>query len=229
MRRRVARPRWIEEAVYGGPCLNCVARIEPGERFLYFPDKRLMCALCGEKYEADKREAARRAREAAIRAGLNVREVYDGSDGALTRRLLAELVKRGPAGRVAALLFRAQKSSRRAKLYGRTSYRDLSYDRKGESLRELTEALAEHGAALGFVFGWGRDDSSMNPWVLYVELPRDDSGEVLQVSFHSPERYAGPDYPGQWDGRRVSEERIIAFCQRVIARTEAYGLYIRGS
>ena len=58
--------------------------------------------------------------------------------------------------------------------------------------------------------GWGRDEAqTFNKWVLYVDLPEG------QVSFHSPERYEGPDYPGQWDGRRLSEERIISFCQRV--------------
>jgi hypothetical protein len=86
----------------------------------------------------------------------------------------------------------------------------MAYERKAYSLKELIAALADHGAALGITFGWGRDESQhYNKWVLYVDLPNG------QVSFHSPERYDGPDYPGEWDGRRASEERIISFCQQV--------------
>ncbi len=48
-----------------------------------------------------------------------------------------------------------------------------------------------------------------------IDLPNVDLPELGQCSFHSPERYAGPDYPGEWDGRRASEERILAFCQKV--------------
>jgi hypothetical protein len=91
-----------------------------------------------------------------------------------------------------------------------TSYRGLAYDRKGESLKELASVLVEHGMQIGITFGWGRDEGSFNPWVLYVELPNG------QCSFHSPERYDGPDYLGEWDGVRASEERIINFCQVVI-------------
>jgi len=36
-----------------------------------------------------------------------------------------------------------------------------------------------------------------------------------QVSFHSLARYAGPDYAGDWDGQRKSEERILRFCDQV--------------
>lgn len=114
-------------------------------------------------------------------------------------------------------LFRAQKCSRRAKKYGPysgigdKSYRQMAYDRKAFSLKELTEALEAHGTHLGITYGWGRDEGqTYNKWVLYVDLP--DSG---QCSFHSPERYKGPDYPGKWDGLRMSEERILRFCQEV--------------
>jgi hypothetical protein len=48
-----------------------------------------------------------------------------------------------------------------------------------------------------------------NKWVLYIDLLGG------QCSFHSPERYKGPDYPGEWDGKRLSGERIIKFCQEV--------------
>lgn len=170
-----------------------------------------MCAGCGERRKREEAESRRLTLAAVVRGGVSAAEVYEGSDGALTRAFAAELERRGPRGRVAALLFRAQKSSRRAKKYGPTAYRGLAYGRKGEALRELAAALAEHGAALGISFGWGRDEGGRNPWVLYVDLP------LGQVSFHSPERYDGPDYAGGWDGLRASEGRIIRFCDSVIA------------
>ena len=37
-----------------------------------------------------------------------------------------------------------------------------------------------------------------------------------QVSFHSDERYAGPDYETGWDGMKESEERILQFCEAVL-------------
>ncbi len=145
-------------------------------------------------------------------ATMNALEVYAKSDGALTRQFYSELEKRGPLGVVALNLFRAQKCSTRAKLY-RRKYKDLAYDRKGWSLKQLCECLQQHGAQFGITFGWGRDeDQPLNKWVLYVDLPEG------QVSFHSPERYNGPDYPGQWDGQRMSEQRIIAFCGSVYER-----------
>ncbi len=147
---------------------------------------------------------------------MNAYNIYQASNGALTRRFYAELERRGPAGVVAMNLFRAQKCSRRAKKYGPyagvagKSYRDLAYERKGWSIQQLTVVLSEHGAQLGIIFGWGRDETQpFNKWVLYVDLPEG------QVSFHSPERYEGPDYSGEWDGKRLSEDRIIKFCQRV--------------
>jgi len=153
---------------------------------------------------------------------MNAYHVYHGSNGAATRRLYRELKLRGAVGEVAASLFRAQKNSRREKKYGFSagrggmSFRDRAYEQKGESLKELTELLELHGAALGVTFGWGRDEGCGNPWVLYVEIPSGSDGELQQVSFHSPERYDGPDYSRDWDGRRASESRIIAFCQRVL-------------
>jgi hypothetical protein len=143
---------------------------------------------------------------------MNAYQVYRGSDGALTRRFYSELGKRGPLGVVAVNLFRAQKCSRRAKKYGPTAYRGIAYDRKGWSLKHLCDLLQEHGKEFGITFGWGRDEGEpYNKNVLYVDI-----SEIGQVSFHSPERYSGPDYPGEWDGRRASEERIIAFCQRIL-------------
>ncbi len=40
-----------------------------------------------------------------------------------------------------------------------------------------------------------------------------------QVSFHSTERYDGPEYEGDWDGQRQSEERILAFADGVLAQS----------
>jgi hypothetical protein len=148
---------------------------------------------------------------------MNAFLVYNGSDGALTRRFYSALEKRGPVGIIAMNLFRAQKCSRRAKKYGPSSgvggksYRELAYERKGWSLKQLTIALMEHSEALGIGFGWGLDNAQpFNKWVLYIDLPG-----FGQCSFHSPERYEGPDYPGEWDGLRMSEHRIIRYCQNV--------------
>ena len=144
--------------------------------------------------------------------------VYRGSNGALTNRYYGALRKRGEVGLVALNLFRAQKCSRRAKKYGPyagvgdRTYRDLAYDRKAYSLQELCRVLGEHGPTLGIEYGWGEDDfEDRNRWVLYVDLP-----EFGQVSFHSPERYDGPNYPREWDGiRGASETRILKFCDSV--------------
>jgi hypothetical protein len=140
---------------------------------------------------------------------MNAWSIYKGSDGDATRAFYAELERRGPIGVVALNLFRAQKSSTRAKAY-RRRYKGKAYDKKSWSLEQLIEVLKNHGPELQIAFGWGRDESqSYNQWVLYVDLPQG------QVSFHSPTRGEGPDYPGVWDGKRVSEERIITFAQKV--------------
>ena len=143
-------------------------------------------------------------------------EVFNGSEGALTRAYYAALEQHGAAGIVAVNLFRAQKCSTRAKKYrggirGIGSYRGMAYDRKAWSMANLCTALAKHGEALGIVYGWKRDPLAFtNPWVLYVDLPNG------QVSFHSPTRGDGPDYAGDWDAMRASEERILAFCDGVM-------------
>lgn len=122
----------------------------------------------------------------------------------------------GEDGLLAALLFKAQKASKRAKRYrggtetaaGYRSFRDMSYERKSDTLMRLAEFLEESG---GESWGWGRDEAAgQNPWVLYVELPQG------QVSFHSPHRGPGRDYGDKWDGQKVSEERILAFCEDVL-------------
>jgi hypothetical protein len=35
-----------------------------------------------------------------------------------------------------------------------------------------------------------------------------------QVRCHSPERYAGPDYPGDSDGECAAESRIVSVCDQ---------------
>lgn len=143
-------------------------------------------------------------------------EVYQGSDGALTKAYYAALETQGPIGIVAVNLFRAQKCSARAKVYrggirGVGRFKDLAYQRKGWSLENLSKVLGEHGAALGIAFGWGKDPGQeWNPHVLYIDLPI-----IGQVSFHSPARYEGPDYSGAWDGSHQSESRVVEFCERV--------------
>lgn len=149
-------------------------------------------------------------------------QVYETSDGTLTRRYYAELEKRGAAGLVALNLFRAQKCSSRAKVYrggvrGVGSYRGMAYERKQWSIDQLAQILTTHGAELGLKWGWKRDPKqSFIPWVLYVDLPQG------QVSFHSPVRRGGPDYPGDWDGEHKSAERILAFCDQVQQRTAVF-------
>lgn len=161
---------------------------------------------------------------------MTVKAIYNGSDAAATRALYARLQALcGPAGVIAMNLFRAQKASSRAKVYrggvrGVASFRDLAYEKKNWSLQNLCAALAEHGAGLGIRWGWREDPAqSFHAWVLYVELP------TGQVSFHAATRGAGPDYPRDWDGCKLSAERIIAWVETVLsscttASTESVGL-----
>ena len=149
-------------------------------------------------------------------------EVYQGSDGEVTKKYYAALSERGPIGVIAMNLFRAQKSSSRAKAYrggipGQGSYRRMAYERKAWSMSLLCDVLAKEGAALNIAWGWGPDGrtlfSQKVSWVLYVDLPQG------QVSFHSPDRGEGPKYWSDWDGERKSEERILVFCDAVMDGT----------
>lgn len=164
----------------------------------------------------------------AIKATANFRKagiarlVYESSNGALTLRFFRALKQRGPWGEIATALFKAQKASKRAKKYGpyagvgRTSYRDLSYQRKGEALMHLCTLL--EAAVPNWSWGWKQDGATGLPaWVLYVEIATPQQ-YVGQVSFHSNERFSGPDYKGKWDGERgASEERIIRFCDLILS------------
>jgi hypothetical protein len=161
---------------------------------------------------------------------LNARAIFEGDDAAKTRAYYTALERRGPIGEFAANLMRAQKASTRAKKYrggisGVGSFSDLAYQKKAESLTRLCNSLLEHGAGNGIVggafppgailnlrWGWKVDPSPINPhakWVLYVDLPHG------QVSFHSTERFGGPDYPAEFDGAHASADRIIRFCDFV--------------
>jgi hypothetical protein len=142
--------------------------------------------------------------------------VFDGSDGVRTRKFLSHLEKQGHEGRIAAALFRSQKASSKATHYSGGiersngefhSFRTLSYDKKCRSLEKLCSLLLVDSA--GIAWGWGRDDETPHaPHVLYLDL------STGQVRFHSKERHAGPDYPGQSDGERAAEVRIIDFCDQ---------------
>ena len=148
-------------------------------------------------------------------------EIYHGSDGKATSAFYARLQKCGPLGLIAVNLMRAQKCSSRAKCYrggitGIGSYRSLAYSRKDFSLRELCRIL-ETKAPAGMTWGWKKDPDTLGyPWVLYVDLHQG------QVSFHAADRHSGPDYAGEWDGRRgLSPARIIAFCDAVLAAADS--------
>jgi hypothetical protein len=141
-------------------------------------------------------------------------EVYKGSDAALTKRYYALLALSGAIGDIAINLFRAQKASARAKVYRGGGYRGMAYDKKNWAIEQLCKALLTHPET-GITFGWKLDPKMVAlheaaKWVLYVDLPDG------QVSFHNVKRYAGQDYPGEWDGKlNVSGQRIINFCNRV--------------
>lgn len=130
-------------------------------------------------------------------------EVFNGSDGRLTVAYYRRLQALGPMGCVAMNLFRAQKTSARAKAYTRRRFREASYDTKNYSLEQLVAALALTPI---LNWGWDRDERAVHfEWVLYIDLP------TGQVSFHSPVRLAGPKYQGKWDRQGMSQERILAF------------------
>lgn len=127
-------------------------------------------------------------------AFVEIMQIYNGSNGDATKALYERLGKLGAVGEVAVNLFRAHKSSSRAKVYRGGGYRGKAYDKKQWSLDNVAALLERDAAALNLVWGWKEDPKqSLHKWVLYCELP------AGQVSFHSAERGIGPDYPGEWD------------------------------
>ena len=147
----------------------------------------------------------------------DVYSIFEGSDGEATKALYAHLASLGASGQIALELFRAQKASSRAKVYrggmrGRGSFRSMANDRKGWALNNLCEALVMSAAEVGICWGWGADEKEpVHRHVLFVELP------TGQVSFHSGERYAGPDYDGAWDGvRDAGADRMLRWVRRLL-------------
>lgn len=140
-------------------------------------------------------------------------DIFRQSNGEVTKAYYAELAKRGPLGEVAVALFRAQKTSTRAKKYS-PKYRRMAYETKSWSIDQVALALAKVPKPMRH--GWKQDPKTVfgdePSWVFYLELPHG------QVSFHSPSRGAGPDYAGDWDQEHRSEERILAFCDQVMNR-----------
>jgi hypothetical protein len=125
-----------------------------------------------------------------------IHAIYEASDGPATRTLFSFLKRHGINGQLAIALFRACKSSERAKVYrggvrGRGSFREMAYDRKQQAMDNLCEVLSTSMCS----WGWGIDNEQpVHKDVLYVELP------TGQVSFHSGRRGTGPDYSKPWDG-----------------------------
>lgn len=140
--------------------------------------------------------------------------VYEGSNGDATRELYKFLEQLGPKGVIAVNIFRAHKTSSRAKIY-RGRYKGAGYDTKQWSLDNLEKMLRLHGEALGIKWGWAKDKNvhEMHSDVLYVDLP------TGQVSWHNAvnghERT--PVYDGKWDGiRGEGHIRIAKFIEQII-------------
>jgi hypothetical protein len=143
-------------------------------------------------------------------------EVYEGSDGRLTVAYYRRLQALGPMGVVAMNLFRAHKTSARAKVYRGRGYRAASYDTKNYSIEQLVAALAK---VPELSWGWAYDAAAVHfEHVLYVDLPQG------QASFHCGTRLAGPAYAREWDGLRLSKERILAFCDNLLFVHQVDGL-----
>lgn len=145
---------------------------------------------------------------------MNAMDIYAGSDGRQTTALYHRLGTLGERGEVAINLFRACKCSSRAKVYRGRGYRDAAYDRKQWSLDNLSRVLQVHAIPLQICWGWKIDPrQDFHKWVLYVDLPHN----IGQVSFHTENRGAGPDYPYDWDQvREASATRICKYVQQLL-------------
>jgi len=142
-----------------------------------------------------------------------VMAIYTGSDGDATSAMYMKLHARGTLGFIAANLFRAVKSSERAKIYRARGYKTSAYERKQWSLANLARALQDHAEEFDITWGWSHDDrQAKHNRVLYVDLPEG------QVSFHTDHREVGPNYAGEWDGKRgMGAQRVCALAVRVLA------------
>lgn len=150
---------------------------------------------------------------------MNVQAIYDGSDGEATKALYTRLSAIGPAGEIALNLFRASKSSTRAKVYrggirGHGSFKGMAYDRKTWAMGNLCTVLTSHAQQFEIAWGWKVDPlQDFHRWVLYIDLPLSHG----QVSFHAQHRGDGPDYVGEWDGiKGLSSDRIVRWCEQVL-------------
>lgn len=143
----------------------------------------------------------------------DVAAIYEGSNGDATKAMYERLTALGPVGVVAVNLFRAQKTSSRAKVYRGRRFKGAAYDTKQWSMSNLARSLTEHAESLGVAWGWQEDpEQAFHKIVLYIDIP------TGQVSFHTDVRGVGPDYHGRWDGiRGVGASRIIAWCARLLA------------
>lgn len=136
-------------------------------------------------------------------------EVFNGTNGDVTKAYYGALNAKGPSGQLATALFRAQKRSSAAKRYRGRKYTRAAYDVKNWSLSEICRILKGNTV---IPWGWKRDPKTVYfEWVLYVDLP-----VVGQVSFHTAERLEGPDYLGEWDETTQSTKRILEFCDRIM-------------
>jgi len=139
--------------------------------------------------------------------------VFHGSSGDATSALYRRLEACGPAGGLAVNLFRACKTSSRAKQYRRRGHKDESYGRKAWSIGNAAQILLDHAEAFGLTWGWGGDvKQTYHRHVFYVDLP------TGQVSFHMAERGVGPDHPTGWDGfRNLAPYRVCLYAAQVLA------------
>ena len=138
------------------------------EAILEFPDfqfhkvkrqstKTLETFINEEKLRIEKElirnEANRREREDLQKLHqYQAYSVYNGSNGGATRGYLSSLEKQGHYGKIAAALFRTQKSSTRAKMYRGSKYTGMAYEKKNEVMQQLCNLLNEDSC--GLIWGW---------------------------------------------------------------------------
>lgn len=144
-----------------------------------------------------------------------VLRIFDGSNGKATAALYARLEALGPIGIVACNLMRAQKCSSRAKQYRRASSKGAAYDTKQWAMGNLCAVLDDHDSELNITWGWKHDPKQeFHDQVLYVELP------TGQASFHTNVRGYGPDFIGEWDGKKDgSQSAILRFTANLLSTT----------
>ena len=82
--------------------------------------------------------------------------------------------------------------------------------------------LLSYGLDLGIAWGWSRDNQD-ECWRLVVDLPQG------QVMFRLPRRGTGFDYAGDLErGTDRSEERILTYCDQVLAEGDITDLFATG-